>query len=220
MFSQDLDVIGTAEKSIYIHNPYVVLTEKALTALEEAGKRGVEVVIGTNSPESTDSALTQAYFLEDWPMILARIPNSKIMVATGDQKHHAKTFVIDGQLTGVSTYNADWISAKVNSEVIAMNYSKDFAKDTIESYQKTLADPEHGAVEYKIARDEQGRALVKNGKPVIVYGPENHMSKEDLDKKYKRLRPAANFARNHLDALEPLRHRALDPKKDNIKIIP
>jgi phosphatidylserine/phosphatidylglycerophosphate/cardiolipin synthase-like enzyme len=104
-----LDIIDSAQESIYIHNPYVVLTDTALNKLAEAGERGVKIVFGTNSPESTDSAVTQAYFQEDWPLILARVPNSQIMVATGDQKHHAKSFVIDGVLTGVSTYNADWL---------------------------------------------------------------------------------------------------------------
>jgi phosphatidylserine/phosphatidylglycerophosphate/cardiolipin synthase-like enzyme len=214
-----IKLIDSAQESIYIHNPYVVLTDRALDALERAGKRGVEVIIGTNSPESSDSAITQAYFLEDWPMILARVPNSRIIVATGDQKHHSKTFVVDGTLTGISTFNADWISARVNSEDMALTWSKEFAEDTVRSYRAAIDDPEHGAVEYKIKRDAEGRALVKDGKPIVEFGPENHVPKETLEGMYKRLRPVANFMREKLDGLESLNHRPLDPAKDNIKIV-
>jgi phosphatidylserine/phosphatidylglycerophosphate/cardiolipin synthase-like enzyme len=214
-----LALIGAAKESIYIHNPYVVLTEPALEALAEAGKRGVKVVFMTNSPESTDSAITQAYFLEDWPHILAKIPGSRIIVATGDQKHHSKSFVIDGVLTGISTYNADWVSMNVNSEVMALHWGEEFAQDTIESYKRTIADPAHGAVEYKIKRDEQGRALVKNGKPIVEFGPEHHVPKEKLDGLYARLRPAANFARERIDSLAPLKHAPLDPARDFVRVV-
>lgn len=212
-------IIDGAQESIEIHNPYVVMTERGLDALERAGERGVDIKIITNSPESTDSALTQAFFLEDWPMILARVPNSRILVATGDQKHHAKSFVVDGVLTGVSTYNADWISARVNSEVIALTWSEEFARDTLASYDETIADKAHDFVEYRIKRDPDGKALVKDGKPIIEFGPADHTPKEKLEGMLKHLRGAASWARHELDALEPLRHRPLDPAKDNIRIV-
>ncbi len=215
-----VSIIDNAQDSITIHNPYVVLTERALEALERAGERGVKTTIITNSPESTDSALTQAFFLEDWPMILARVPNSRILVATGDQKHHAKSFVVDNVLTGVSTYNADWISARVNSEVVALNWSKEFAADTMKSYRETLGDKAHDFVEYKIKRDPDGKALVRGDKPIIEYGPADHTPKEKLEGMMKHLRTGASLAREKLDALEPLKHRPLDPAKDNIRVVP
>lgn len=214
-----ISLIEGAQDSIVIHNPYVVMTERAIEAMAAAGKRGVKISILTNSPESTDSTATQAFFLEDWPAILARIPSSRIMVATGEQKHHAKTFVVDGVLTGVSTYNADWISAQVNSEIVALQWSEKFAADTLGSYRAALADPAHGMVEYRIKRDEQGRALVKDGKPIVEYGPEDHCPKEMLEA-YKKRSAVANFAREHLDALAPLRRPKLDPARDPIHVIP
>jgi len=214
-----ISVIDSASESIEIHNPYVVLTDRALEALAKAAKRGVEVKIITNSPQSTDSALTQAFFLEDWPMIQARIPGCRILVATGDQKHHSKSFVVDGVLTGVTTYNADWLSARVNSEVAALSWSEEFAKDTLKSYDHTLGDKEHGFVEYKIKRDADGKALIKNGKPIIEYGPENHVPKKDLDGMLSFLRKAVTVARNNLDALTPLKHKPLDPATDPVRIV-
>ncbi len=214
-----LSLIAGARDSITIHNPYVVMTDKALEALAAAGKRGVKIDIITNSPVSTDSTVTQAFFLQDWPLILAKVPNARILVATGDQKHHAKSFVIDGALTGISTYNADWLSARVNSEEVALTWSEPFARDTLASYKEALADPEHGFVEYRIARDEQGRAIVKNGKPVVVYGPENHCPKEMLEAYEGRI-ARWSFLRDKLDALAPLRRPKLDPARDPIVVVP
>jgi putative cardiolipin synthase len=213
-----LKLIGSAKESILIHNPYIVLTDTALEALADAGKRGVQITFGTNSPESTDSALTQAYFQEDWPLILARIPNSRIITATGDQKHHAKTFVVDGVLSGISTYNADWISARVNSELVTLDWSEEFAKDTIASYEAMVDNPEHDMVEYNILRDESGRALVLDGKPVITFGPRDHTEAKDLEK-YGVLRKGANWARANIRALSPIMHEPLSEAKDHVRVI-
>jgi phosphatidylserine/phosphatidylglycerophosphate/cardiolipin synthase-like enzyme len=163
--------------------------------------------------------MTAAGASEDWPLILAKVPNARILVATGDQKQHGKTFVIDGALTGVSTYNADWLSARVNSEEVALSWSKLFAADTLKRYEDLLADPEHGFVEYKIKRDEQGRALVKGGQPIVEYGPENHCPKDVLEKLDKE-RALLTYARDHLESLSPLRRPKLDPAKDPIHVVP
>lgn len=74
-----------------------------------------EVKILDNSPSSTGSDVTQAFFLEDWPKLLATIPNLKIFVATVERKLHAKVGVIDDQVSLVSSFNLDFLSSKVNS---------------------------------------------------------------------------------------------------------
>jgi len=64
-------------------------------------------------------------------------------------------------------------------------------------------------------RDAKGRAVLgQDGKPIVLFGPKDHVTKEVLEGKYKHLIPAAMMAREKLDALESLRHPALDPKKD------
>lgn len=187
-----------AEKSIFIENPYIVLTKNLLSELQEAGKRGVDIQLGTNSPSSTDSDVTQAFFLEDWPKILATTPNMKLYVATGERKLHAKTAVIDDEASLVTTYNLDLLSSEVNSEVGAVVWSKDFAGDTIKSFENDFSDPRNAVREYTIKRDEQGTPIRSDGKPVlnekgeiindpeITYGPANHLSQEMLDKYAKK----------------------------------
>ncbi len=208
-----------AQHSIVIHNPYVVLTDKAIQALSDAADRGVQVIFGTNSPESSDSAVTQAFFLEDWAKVMARVRNSRVIVARGAEKHHSKTFVIDGVITGVSSFNADWISARVNSEDVAVMWSEPFARNTLESYAQIVADPRHKVVEYKIMRDADGRALLRDGQPIVEYGPDCHVPAEMM-KKYVPLRKAANAARERIGELAPLRQRPLDPATDHVRTVP
>ncbi len=212
-------LIAAAARSIYIHNPYVVLSDDAIDTLAEAGRRGVEIVFGTNSPLSSDSALTQAFFLDDWPSILARVPNARFLAAAGAQRHHSKTFVVDGVLTGISSFNADWLSEQVNSEVVTLHWSSAFAADTVAGYRRGIDDEVQAFVEYSVARNDDGRALVRDGEPVVAFGPEDHVPEEVLSKKFALLRPALRFARRILPSLRPLRHRALDPGLDPIQVV-
>ncbi len=206
-FGQQLvNLARSAQKNILIENPYIVLTKNLLKELQDAGKRGVEILLGTNSPSSTDSAVTQAFFLEDWPKILATTPNMKLFVATGDRKLHAKTAVMDEEASLVSTYNLDLLSSEVNSEVGALVWSKDFAHDTFSAFEGDYKEAANGVRQYTIKRDENGTPIRSDGLPVldengqlindpeVVFGPKNHLSQEMLDdyakktSKWNRLR--------------------------------
>ncbi len=67
-----LKMILAADREIVLQSPYFVLTPVALSALEDASRRGVKITVLTNSPVSSDSAPTQAAFLKQWPIFLAR----------------------------------------------------------------------------------------------------------------------------------------------------
>jgi len=198
------------EQSLLIENPYVVLTEEMIVELEKAAKRGVEITIVTNSPMSTDSAVTQAFFLEDWPYILARVPTARIFVATGERKIHAKSAVADDQVSLVSTYNLDLLSGYVNSEVGAVVLSPSFAKEAAGAIRDDLVSPANGMVEYKIKRDAAGRAVLEDGKPVVEFGPENHLPEKVL-KSYSWKRTFWNFLRwlGLFGFFKPLQHPPL-----------
>lgn len=205
-----------AQKRIVIENPYVVLTDDMRNVLKEAGERGVEIWLGTNSPSSTDSDVTQAFFLEDWPRVLATTPNLHFFVATGERKLHAKVGVIDDVVSLVSSFNLDYLSSKVNSEVAAVVWSEDFAKESYQAILRDHADPVNGSVQYTILRDAQGTPIRSDGKPVldaegnivnepeITFGPENHLSAEVLEP-YKKKRARWKWLREHLPQLSSLR---------------
>ncbi|MBL8952944.1 MAG: phosphatidylserine/phosphatidylglycerophosphate/cardiolipin synthase family protein [Myxococcaceae bacterium] len=212
MASTMTDMIRAAKTRVVIENPYVVLTEDMLKELEAASKRGVKIDLITNSPLSTDSAQTQAFFLEDWPMILARCPTCRIYVATGENKFHTKAAVVDGTDAFISTYNLDLLSGYVNSELGAMVKSEELAGDLLRSLENDLLDPSNGFLEYTIERDAvTGRAKLVNGQPVITFGPEDHLPAAVLEDYKGRRKLWGQTLRNNVPYLEPLRHPPLEP---------
>ncbi|MGV3621200.1 MAG: phospholipase D-like domain-containing protein [Archangium sp.] len=201
-----LAMVEGAKKRIVVQNPYVVLTKDMMSALQRASERGVKIDIITNSPLSTDSDVTQAFFLEDWQMILQRCPTASIYVATGDRKFHTKSAVIDDDEAVISTYNLDLLSGFVNSEVGAVVKSRELASDLMQAFENDKADPANGFIQYTIERDATGKAVLKDGKPVPTFGPENHLSQEMLETYAKKRNLWGNLIRNNIPQFEPLRH--------------
>ncbi len=188
-------VLGQAKDEIIIENPYVVLPDRMLRALKELGDNGVKTTIITNSPLSTDSTATQAFFLEEWANALAAVPNLRILVATGERKLHAKTAVIDREVTIVSTYNMDFLSAQVNSEIASFSHSPELAARTLKTYEADVTDPANGFVEYTIARNEDGTPrLTDSGDPIVTFGPEDHLTDKMLES-YESIRAKASWIR-------------------------
>lgn len=163
---QMIKYIDGCRREVLLQNPYVVLTERMFNALKRAGRRGIPIIMHTNSPASTDSLATQAMFYADWKRIFKEIPGIRIYVYKGANKLHAKNWVFDRKIGVVGTYNLDYLSEQVNSEVVAAVKSAEFAKqlrDEIfsdigvsEQYQVTIN--EKGEVESVLGPDDlQGK---------------------------------------------------------------
>lgn len=177
------DVIGQAlarfaqssRSRILIQSPYLVLSKEAADLLANVGGRGVHIDILTNSPLSSDNAWSQAFFLEQWPELLARVPNLRIFVAGHTRTVHTKLAVFDDQVTLIGTYNLDPISMEINSEIMAAVWSKAFAETAGRHPRALLGRGPPLVYEYRIERDAQGNAVRgEDGKPVIAFGPRNH----------------------------------------------
>ncbi|MEZ4270812.1 MAG: phospholipase D-like domain-containing protein [Myxococcota bacterium] len=173
-----IKVKDPSKKRIVIENPYVVFSKTAVEAMKTAAAQGVEFLLVTNSAASSDSLLTQAWFVRDWPFLLHQIPTMKIMVFTGQHKMHAKVATLGTSVSIHSTYNVDYISERTNSEIAAVSYSKSLVRETLESVEKDLKNPENKVVEYRIERDALGRTIwdKENDRPKIAFGPENHLN--------------------------------------------
>lgn len=154
--------IDSSKSEIIIQNPYVVLTERAEAALIRASKRGVRVIMHTNSPVSTDSLATQAMFYSDWKRIMKAIPTMQIYVFVGQRKLHAKTFVFDGKVSVIGTYNMDFMSEEINSEVVAAMNSKEFATE----HRTDIMGDLKLCKQYQIQIDAKGEAN-------SVFGPDD-----------------------------------------------
>ena len=156
-------------QEIIIQNPYVILTEKSRAALKRASDRGVKIIIHTNSPVSTDSILTQAFFLKDWKEVMKALPNARIFVFTGKNKLHAKVFVFDKIVSVVGTYNMDYMSEQINGEDVCAIKSAEFSKDCRNRIFEDIAQSK----EYKIGINEKGE-------PYEIYGPGSFTDKKTM----------------------------------------
>lgn len=172
------ELMLSARSEIWVETPYLILGTDALEVLRRVGERGVRVHVLTNSPRSSDNALSQAFFLLDWPEIVAQVPHLQLYALDQDRLLHSKRIVIDGELSVIGTYNFDPLSAYMNSEVVAAVWSREFAAHNLVEMQGRVARRE--VVEYRIARDDEGKALRRSrgrgrrGRVVVRYGHRDH----------------------------------------------
>ena len=129
--------------------------------------------------EHIDNAMSQAFFQQQWPQLLARVPGLRLFV-TGDRRTlHSKLMVFDDRLALVGTYNLDPVSMGLNSEIMAAVWSAPFAQRVGALPRKVLARGTPTVYEYKIKRNARGEPVLdKNGKPIVAFGPRDHAPPE------------------------------------------
>ncbi len=174
--------IDAADDSIVFESPYFILTQPLLRALEDAGRRGVVITLLTNSPLSSDNALSQALFIDSWPEIMARVPTLRVFVVAGTQMQHGKRAVFDDVLSFIGSNNLDPFSLHVNSETLLAAWSAELAaqmRTELEARTSTM-------IEYRVARDVFGvarrdvSAAPNTGAVVVERGPGDHVPVELL----------------------------------------
>ena len=143
-------LISRAKHSVDIQSPYLITTAAGLKLMKEAIGRGVKIKILTNSLASTDNLEAFAGYqknrrelLDAGVEIYEFRPDAaeRIKIATGAlQKKlnytpvfglHAKTMVIDGDVTVIGTFNLDPRSANLNTECFAQVHSKQIAQGVL-----------------------------------------------------------------------------------------
>jgi putative cardiolipin synthase len=122
-----LAALDAAEERIYFQHAYVILTDEVKAALVRAAARGVDIVIHTNGPNSSDSKIVQGPLLYEWKSMLADIPTLRLYMETGPRLVHAKTVVIDDAVAGIGSYNLDPMSQDLNGELLAFIRSPEMA---------------------------------------------------------------------------------------------
>ena len=157
-----IEMIDATQHELIIQNPYIVLTDEARAALKRANDRGVKIIIHTNSPASTDSLPTQAFFLDDWIELLKSMRNLQIWVYTTSRLQlHAKVFVFDKKIAAIGTYNMDYLSERINSEVITLIASDTFSSETADEI-----------LNVDLPRSKQYRIeILPSGEVRVIYGP-------------------------------------------------
>lgn len=155
-------------------SPYLVLFDDAARVLAEAAGRGVRITIVTNGPLSSDNALSQALFFEQWPKLLARVPSLRLFVGGDRHNLHAKLAVIDRRLALIGTYNFEPLSISLNSELVVAVWSRRFAEALLEKPHRLIAAGAPRVFRYRIVLDDHGQPRLHDGRPVIAFGPDDH----------------------------------------------
>ncbi len=161
-----MKMIDAAEHEIVIASAYMVLTERARAALRNASLRGVKIRILTNSPQSSDSFMTQAWFVKEWKDYLRDIPNMRLFAIADKHKLHGKVFCFDGQVSVVGSYNLDPRSQDINAEDVAVMRSPEVTADLLAWYEQFIPH----SLEYKIRVNPDGSVSQ-------VTGPSDHCSR-------------------------------------------
>ncbi len=141
-----VNLIRNTKKSIYIQSPYLVTTQVSQALFKQAIERGVEIKILTNSLTSTDNleafsgyARERELLLETGVDIYEFKPDAAIRfqnMQSALQKKlghtpifglHAKSMVLDNQISVIGTFNLDPRSANLNTECIAIIHDSTIA---------------------------------------------------------------------------------------------
>ena len=133
IFYSLLEAISCAKKSIYITSPYFIPGESLMDALIIAIQSGldVKVLIPGISDSKMVNAAASAYYTELLQYGAKIYKYNKGFV-------HAKTMVIDNDLSIIGSANMDYRSFDLNFEVNAMVYSKNIANQLTVAFEDDL----------------------------------------------------------------------------------
>lgn len=138
-----LDIIGRAQKYLYIMTPYLILDGELLTALTFAARRGVDVrIILPHIPDKKYAfALARSHYKD--------LVNAGVKVYEYTPGFiHAKVFLSDDTQAVVGTINLDYRSLYHHFECAAFLYKVPALTDIMEDFQNTLA------VSHRVTRED------------------------------------------------------------------
>jgi len=151
-----IDALRSAEHSVLIQSPYLILPKGGIELLAALHKRGVQIRISTNSLASTDNlAAFMGYFRQRPRLLNAGIelyeykPHPQIQAELikryprlADKNPvfaiHAKSMVIDNTRIFIGTFNLDPRSANLNTEVGVLIESQTLAQELTQSIERDI----------------------------------------------------------------------------------
>jgi putative cardiolipin synthase len=182
-----------ARREILFQNPMIILTDRMTAAIKRAVARGVKVTLHTNSPSSTDSMETQGMFVSDWNTFLGSLSGERLqeflrnpplrVYAFETRKLHSKAAVFDDDVAVVGSYNLDFVSEQINSEIVVAIRNAQFVREVKDVLREDIA----GSREFAITVDEKGRAVSPNGPDSLI--PEKQRLKLQIISRLRFLRP-------------------------------
>jgi len=149
-----IELVKNAKHSIEIQSPYLITSELSRNLFRSATQRGVEIRILTNSMASTDNLEAFSGYQRDRKALLETgvkiyefrpdaAERRKIMTSELQMKLdfepifglHAKSMIIDDNITVIGTFNLDPRSANLNTECITVIHSESVASKVLEGME-------------------------------------------------------------------------------------
>ena len=150
-----IHLIENAKSSVDIQTPYLITSSLSQNLFKDTVDRGVKIRIMTNSLASTDNIEAFSGYQRDRKTLLntgVRIfefrPDAaaRIKIMTGELQEklnykpifglHAKSMVIDGEITVIGTFNLDPRSANLNTECIVIINSQKISSGVLEGMEE------------------------------------------------------------------------------------
>ena len=130
-----IDALNMARHRVWMATPYFVPTEPALFALTNAALRGVQVKLIV--PERSDSrivtAAARSYYKE--------LQDAGVLVFEyRGRMFHAKTLLVDDAYGMVGSANFDNRSFRLNFEVVAAVYDRQFNQQLADMFERDLSE--------------------------------------------------------------------------------
>ena len=130
---QYLMMIHTAEKSIYIQNPYFIPNKALLEALKMAVLSGVDVKIIV--PKNNDSTLAKHSMFANFEDLLEAGIKICVLKTTFS---HCKLIIIDEEIASIGSGNFDYRSFEYNYEVNTLIYDKNITEELSNDFKKSI----------------------------------------------------------------------------------
>ena len=150
-----IELVKNSKHSIDIQSPYLITTELSQNVFREAVNRGVKIRILTNSLASTDNIEAFSSYQSDRNKLLSTgveiyefKPDAAVRkkVMTEELQAvlnytpifglHAKTMVIDNEISVIGTFNVDPRSANLNTECLTIIKSKEVAANVMRGVEE------------------------------------------------------------------------------------
>ena len=129
-----VNALNAAEKRIWLSAPYFVPDEAVMKALELAALRGIDVrIITTGKPDSLPVYMAAFHYIDQLRDLGIRF------YAYQPGFLHEKVMLVDDEVATVGTPNFDNRSFRLNFEVTALIFDKQFASEMEAMFEKDFA---------------------------------------------------------------------------------
>lgn len=124
-----LSLASQAKETILIQSPYVIFSNNMINKFKDYEFDTSKIKILTNSLASSPNPIAFAGYYNSKKIIVDS--KAALYEYQGPQSLHGKTYIFDNKISAVGSFNFDARSSYINSEIMVIIYSEQFAKQLI-----------------------------------------------------------------------------------------